>query len=238
MFDTFIHILTSGLLIGIFVSAPMGPIGMLVIQRTLNKGRLPALFTGMGAALSDITYCLLTGLGLSFVTDFINDNELLLQILGSVVLAAFAFYLFRKNPAIALKKPDRAPESYWKDFATGFLFTFANPLILFFIIGLFARFNFLLPEFRYYHYILGYLSIFAGALAWWWLITFFVNKVRSHFNVRSLWVLNRVIGLVLLAMAVVGLYKGVTGYIDQYNSHKTQQNEQTIEPTDATVGRP
>ena len=92
------HILTSGLLIGIFVSAPMGPIGMLVIQRTLNKGRRPALFTGVGAALSDLTYSLLTGLGLSFVTDFITANELLLQILGSLVLIAFAFYLFKKNP--------------------------------------------------------------------------------------------------------------------------------------------
>ena len=195
------HILTSGLLIGIFVSAPMGPIGMLVIQRTLNKGRRPALFTGVGAALSDLTYSLLTGLGLSFVTDFITANELLLQILGSLVLIAFAFYLFKKNPTIALKKPG------------GFLFTFANPLILFFIIGLFARFNFILPEFRYYHYILGYISIFAGALLWWWLITFFVNKVRSHFNMRSLWIFNKIIAGILTIMALYGLYNGIVGYI-------------------------
>ena len=70
----------------------MGPIGMLVIQRTLNKGRRPALFTGVGAALSDLTYSLLTGLGLSFITDFIIAKELLLQIIGSVVLIAFALY--------------------------------------------------------------------------------------------------------------------------------------------------
>ncbi|MBD5224467.1 MAG: LysE family transporter [Bacteroidales bacterium] len=206
------HIVTSGLLIGIFISAPMGPVGMLVIQRTLNKGRRPALFTGIGAALSDITYCLLTGLGISFITDFIESKEMLLQIVGSVVLIGFAFYLFKKNPAAALKKPDVIPNSFWKDFATGFLFTVANPLILFFIIGLFARFNFLLPHFRYYHYILGYASIFGGALLWWWLITFFVNKVRAHFNVRSLWVFNRIIGAILFVMAFVGLYKGLSGY--------------------------
>lgn len=212
--EYFGQIITSGLLIGIFISAPMGPIGMLVIQRTLNKGRLPALFTGIGAALSDLTYCLLTGLGLSFVTDFITNNEQLLSILGSIVLIAFAFWLSRKNPAISLKKPDDVPNSFWKDFGSGFLFTFANPLILFFIIGLFARFNFLLPEFRYYHYILGYASIFGGALLWWWLITFFVNKVRAHFNVRSMWLFNRIIALILLTMALVGLYKGINGYID------------------------
>lgn len=216
--ETFVNILWSGVLIGIFVSAPMGPIGMLVIQRTMSKGRKPAFFTGIGAALSDLTYSLLTGLGLSFVTDFITTNELLLQILGSVVLLGFAFYLFRKNPTLALTTPQAAVGSYWKDFVTGFLFTFANPLILFFIIGLFARFNFILPEFRYYHYILGYASIFAGALTWWWLITFFVNKVRNHFNMRSLWIFNRVIACILALMALYGLYGGITGYINLHNA--------------------
>ncbi len=211
--DQLIHIVTSGLLIGIFISAPMGPVGMLVIQRTLNKGRLPALFTGIGAAVSDLTYALLTGFGMSFVTDLVTRNQLMLQILGSLVLIAFAFYLFKKNPAGTLKKPDRGPDNYWKDFLTGFLFTFANPLILFFIVGLFARFNFILPELRYFHYILGYASIFGGALLWWWLITFFVNKVRAHFNVRSMWILNRCIALVLCIMALVGLYNGISGYL-------------------------
>ena len=208
-----IHILTSGLLIGVFVSAPMGPIGMLVIQRTINKGRWAAFFTGLGAALSDLTYSLLTGLGLSFVTDFITANELLLQIVGSVVLIGFALYLFRKNPSLAIKDTQVAASNYWSDFATGFLFTFANPLILFFIIGLFARFNFLLPEFTYYHYILGYISIFAGAMAWWWLITFSISKLKSHFTVKSMWLLNRIIAIILLIMAAVGLYKGINGYI-------------------------
>ncbi len=207
------HIVSSGLLIGIFISAPMGPVGMLVIQRTLNKGRHAALFTGVGAAISDFTYCLLAGLGISFVTDFIESKEMLLQIVGSIVLIVFAFYLFRKNPATELKKPDETPNTFWKDLGTGFLFTVANPLILFFIIGLFARFNFVVPEFRYYHYILGYASIFGGALLWWWLITFFVDKVRAHFNMRSLWIFNRIIGTLLTIMAIVGLYKGITGLL-------------------------
>ena len=207
------HIISSGLLIGIFISAPMGPVGMLVIRRTLNKGRLPALFTGIGAALSDLTYSLLTGLGISFITDFIESKELLLQIAGSVVLIGFAFYLFRTNPTAALKKPDDSQNTFWRDLGTGFLFTFANPLILFFIIGLFARFNFLLPEFCYYHYILGYVCIFGGALLWWWMITYFVNKVRAHFNVRSLWIFNRIISAVLFLMALIGLYKGISGYL-------------------------
>lgn len=208
-----LYILIRGLAIGVLISAPMGPIGMLCIQRTLNKGRWAAFFTGVGAALSDLIYCLLTGLCMSFITDFIETNQLILQILGSVVLGIFAIFLFRQNPARGLSTPSDAPNTYWKDFGSGFILTFSNPLILFFIIGLFARFNFLLPEFRYYHYIAGYVAIFGGALLWWYSITFFVNKVRTHFNVRSLWLINRIIGGILLLMGIMGLVMGVKDYI-------------------------
>lgn len=211
--EHFWNIMSSGVLIGILMSAPMGPIGMLVIQRTLNKGRRPAFYTGIGAALSDLTYSLLTGLGMSFVTDFVTSRQMLLQIVGSVVLIGFAFYLFKKNPTVSLKKPDEVSPGFWRDFWTGFLFTFANPLIVFFIIGLFARFNFLLPEFQYYHYVAGYGAIVGGALLWWWLITYFVNKARAHFNVRSLWIFNRIVACILFIMAAVGLWKGITGYL-------------------------
>ncbi len=203
------YILLTGILIGILISAPMGPIGMLVIQRTLNKGRTAAFFTGVGASLSDIVYCLLTGLGLSFVTDFIESNQNLLQVIGSLVLIIYAVYLFKNNPSRSLKPPVESATNYWRDFVTGFLFTFSNPLILFFIIGLFARFNFLDAHYRFYHYIIGYTSIIVGAVGWWFLITFFVNKVRAHFNVRSLWLVNRSIAVILLIMSTVGFVLGI-----------------------------
>lgn len=198
-----------GLLIGILVSAPMGPIGMLCIQRTLNRGRWPAFFTGVGAALSDLIYCLLTGLGLSFVTDFIQSNQSALQAIGSVVLILYAACLFVSNPSRALQPTPMQAGSYWKDFGTGFLFTFSNPLILFFIIGLFARFSFLAPEFREYHYVAGYMAIFLGAILWWFGVTYFVNKVRRHFNIRSMWLLNRILAAIILIMGIVGFVSGI-----------------------------
>lgn len=203
-------IMLRGLLIGILISAPMGPIGVLCIQRTLNKGRWPAFFTGIGAALSDLIYCLLTGLSLSFITDFIESNLSLLQVIGSVFLIAYAIYLFGINPSRQLRKSTLQVNSYWKDFVTGFLFTFSNPLILFFIIALFARFSFLAPEFQAYHYVAGYASIFGGAILWWLFVTYFVNKVRAHFNVRSMWLVNRVIAVILFVMAAVGFISGIS----------------------------
>ncbi|MBR1964529.1 MAG: LysE family transporter [Muribaculaceae bacterium] len=211
--EEFGYIIIRGLAIGILISAPMGPIGMLCIQRTLDKGKFPAFFTGVGAALSDIFYCLLTGLGLSFITDFIETHQILLKIIGSLVIIAFGIYLIKKNPSRSLKKPTAQSNTYWSDIVSGFFLTLSNPLILFFIIGLFARFNFMLPEFKYYHYIVGYLSIFIGALIWWFTITSAVNKVRAHFNIRSMKIVNRVIAILLIVMAIIGLILGINDYI-------------------------
>lgn len=201
------HILPRGLAIGILISAPMGPIGMLIIQRTLSKGRWPAFFTGIGAALSDLAYCLLTGFGISFITDFIEQNQKLLQIVSGIVLIAFGIFLFRKNPTRALQPSNVAPSNnYLSDIVSGFFLTVSNPLILFFIIGLFARFNFILPDnFSTAHYVLAYLTILVGALLWWYIVTMLVNSLRRRFNVRSLWLINRIIGSLLIVMAIAGL---------------------------------
>lgn len=206
-----LYVLWRGIAIGVMISAPMGPVGMLCIQRTLSKGRLTGLYTGIGAAASDLIYCLLTGFGLSFIEDFLTRNQNVIQLLGSGVLIGFAIYLLRKNPVTSLRtrgEPDSSTPH--KDILGGFLFTFSNPLILFLIVGLFARFNFLDAGLRWYIYILGYISIAAGALGWWWMVTYFVNKVRAHFNVRSLWLINRVIGVVILIFGIVGLVTGIS----------------------------
>ena len=207
--DSYFYLIPRAIAIGILISAPMGPIGMLIIQRTLSKGRWPAFFTGVGAGLSDLVYCLMTGFCLSFITGFIDRHQFAIQIVGGIVLAAFGAYLFSKNPTRALKPSEQTTNNYWSDTVSGFFLTFSNPLILFFIIGLFARFNFLLPEYEAHHYIVGYLLIFVGALVWWYIITFLVSRLRKRFNLRSLWLINRIIGIILLGMALVGVVMAV-----------------------------
>lgn len=205
--DQLLYVIPRGIAIGALVSAPMGPIGMLVIQRTLSKGRWPAFFTGIGAAFSDLVYCLLCGFCLSFVTGFIDRHELLIQIVGSVVLIGFSIFLFRKNPTRSLvaREQGPAPTNYWTDILSGFALTFSNPLILFFIIGLFARFNFLQPEYKFHHYLAAYLFIFCGATLWWYMITFLVGRFKGRFNVRSLRLINRIVAFILLIMAIAGI---------------------------------
>lgn len=206
-----IYTLWRGLAIGVIISAPMGPVGILCVQRTLDKGRKTGLYTGIGAALSDLLYCLLTGFGLSFIEEFLERNSNVIQIIGSIVLIGFGIYLFRSNPSRKLKKKTDQKIPAGKNILNGFLFTFSNPLIIFLIIGLFARFNFLAVEIKWYQYIIGYIAIIAGAMLWWYIVTFFVDKVRAHFNLRSMWLINKIIGGIIMIFAVVGIITAVSG---------------------------
>ena len=94
---TIVSIIIGCLSVGIILSAPMGPIGILVVQRTMEKGRLSGVYTGIGAAVSDLFYCLLAGLGLSFVTDFITKYQELFQIGGSIILIVFAIFMILRR---------------------------------------------------------------------------------------------------------------------------------------------
>lgn len=195
----------------------MGPVGILCIQRTLNQGRNAGLFTGVGAAASDLFYCLLVGLGISLVTDFIADHVNVLQIIGSVILIVYAVYMIFHNPVSQIKENIDQRDDHLRDMVTGFLFTLSNPLIMFLIIPLFARFGFPLPEYKFYHVIIGYAFIVVGALLWWGVITFFVDKVRTHFNIRSMWLINRIIGSIILVLSLYGLVTGTIAYLYQLN---------------------
>ncbi|MBD5371632.1 MAG: LysE family translocator [Bacteroides sp.] len=209
--ESIVYMLWRGIAIGVLISAPMGPVGILCIQRTLDKGRHAGLYTGIGAAISDLLYCLLTGFGLSFIEDFIESNQNVIQLIGSVVLIAFSIYLFRKDPASPHRHSVAENVSARKNILGGFLFTFSNPLIIFLIIGLFARFNFTLPEINGAYYAVGYLGIVVGALGWWYVITYGVDKVRSRFTMRSMKALNIIIGVVILIFAAVGIVSSIMG---------------------------
>lgn len=203
---TILGLLVKGFIIGVVVSAPMGPTGVLCIQRTLNKGRWYGFVTGLGASLSDIAYALLTGYGMSFIFDFISANQFYLQLFGSVMLLVFGFYTFRSNPVHSIRpmSQNKSTGTYLHNFFTAFAVTLSNPLIIFLFIGLFARFSFLLPGIHLYEQVIGYLAIALGTLTWWFAITFFVNKVRAKFNLRGIWMINRIIGGIVIILSILG----------------------------------
>ena len=204
--QSILEILMKGFLIGVIVSAPFGPVGVLCVQRTLNKGRWYGLVTGLGAALSDIIYAIFTGYGLSFIFEYINRNIYILQLLGSVMLLLFGLYTFRTNPVKSIRPSSSDMKgSYFYNFITALFVTLSNPLIIFLFIGFFARFAFVLPQAPYGVAIAGYASIALGAICWWFCITYFVSRVRKKFNLRGIWLLNRIIGVIVSLVAIAGV---------------------------------
>jgi len=202
---TVIDIIYKGILIGIMVSAPMGPIGLLCVQRTLNKGQWHGFFSGVGAACSDLLYAGIVCLGMGIVMDFIENNRDVLQIIGSVFLLVFGIYTFRSNPSKQLHKPKDQVNSISQDIISAFFLTLSNPLIIFFYLVLFSRFNFISHTEKLFSMLLGLLFIFAGALLWWFLLTFFVGKLRKVINVRRLWLINKIVGIAIIGASIYGL---------------------------------
>ncbi len=195
----------KGFIIGVLVSAPMGPIGLLCIQRTLNKGRWHGFCTGIGATFSDIIYATITCLGMGIIIDFVQNNQELLQIVGGFLLLMFGYYIFQSNPSKNLTKPKEAINTYSQDTVTAFFLTLSNPVIIFLFIALFARFNFIDSEEKIFSMIWGLLCIAIGALSWWMLITTLVGMLRKNFNLRGLWIMNKVVGMVIMVVSVVGV---------------------------------
>lgn len=194
----------KGIVIGILVSAPMGPVGMLCIQRTLSKGRWHGFVTGLGATLSDMLYAIITCLGMGIVVGFIEANQAPLQLAGSVVLGLFGYYTYRANPVKGLQKRKENKISYTQDFVSSFFLTLSNILIILLFVGLFARFGFVLPDHSAWMMLGGVGCIALGAICWWFGITWIVSKLKQWFNIRGIWMLNRVTGIIFMLLAVVG----------------------------------
>ncbi len=194
----------KGLLVGIIASAPMGPVGILCIQRTIQKGRAYGIATGAGAALSDIIYAIMTGLGMSFVKDFIDDKEnpFWLKLMGSVMLLLFGIYMFRSDPRKAMRPKATSKGSLAHNFTTAFLVTLSNPLIIFLFLALFNALSFVIPG-NIFGQCVGYLSIVAGAMLWWLGLTYVINRMRRNFGIRGIQRLNRTIGCIVLAASLL-----------------------------------
>lgn len=200
-----IELIFKGILIGIIASAPMGPVGVLCIQRVLNKGCWQGFATGVGAAFSDIIYALLTGLGMRFMLDFITKPTplFILKVVGSLLLMAFGVYCFRSRPR-EVHLVNKANMSLGYNAHTAFWITFANPLIILLFIAVMAQLSFVVPN----HPLemgIGYLSIFVGALLWWFGLTWLVDQIKERFNQNGILIINKVIGAIVIIVSAIFL---------------------------------
>lgn len=201
-----LDIIVKGLIIGVLASAPMGPVGVLCVQRTLNKGRWYGFVTGVGAALSDIIYALVTGFGMSFVMELISNERtlFLLKLAGSVLLLIFGIYTYRSNPTKNMHISSKTKGTLAYNGITAFWLTFLNPLIIFLFMVLFAQFSFVIPD-HTFEMSVGYSCIIIGALLWWFFLTWAIDKVRKQFDTGGIVIINKVIGSLVIIISLVVL---------------------------------
>ena len=160
--------------------------------------------TGAGAALSDFIYALVTGLGMSFVMDFIDNERNLfwMKLIGSIMLFIFGLYLFRTDPRKCLRPVSTKKGTLLHNFSTAFLVTLSNPLIIFLFIALYNMLTFVIPG-NFLGQCVGYISIVGGAMLWWLGLTYVINRMKQNFGVRGILRLNRTIGTIVLIASVI-----------------------------------
>lgn len=191
----------KGLIIGIIVSAPIGPIGLLCAQRTLSKGRAHGYATAIGATLSDLFYAIIAVCGMSFVVDFIKDHQFILRLAGCAAIFFYGLYTYINNPVNKLNKI-QPTKDYIQDCLSSFGLTITNPLVILLFIALFAKFNYVSESFSLTSNILAVVFILIGAALWWMFLVNIISYFRGRFNIRGMGVINRGTGIILMVLSI------------------------------------
>jgi len=211
----FIMLIIKGILIGLLVSIPLGPIGVLVIQRTVNKSRIAGLMSGLGAALSDTLYAIVAGFSLTFIIDFIRIHELFFQSLGAVVVLILGISIFFKNPVSDLRRNRLRGNTHFQDIISSFLVTVSNPLTVFVFLAVFASSGVAVSLEKPFHSFFVILGISLGAFLWWFTLSGIVSLFKHKINLRVLWWINKTAGaliiLFVIVTVIIAIQKGMIG---------------------------
>lgn len=202
MFD--VVYIFRGILIGLMVSVPLGPMGVLIIQKTLQKGALAGFIAGMGAACADLFYASVAAFGLGFVINIIQSHELILQIIGGIFLLIIGLKIYFDNPLKQIRMKKRVSKTgLLGDFLTLFFLTVSNPVAIVVFMAVFAGTSVFgdTPSFRIEFFVLT--GVLLGGGLWWYTLSTLVNIFRRKFRLRVLITINRVSGVIITVLGVL-----------------------------------
>jgi threonine/homoserine/homoserine lactone efflux protein len=197
-----LNLLWKGIVTGLAVSIPLGPLGILCIQRTVNKNWKSGIFSGMGIATADTVYAFVAGFSLSIIIDFIRTYELYFKLVGLFVLILLGIYIFRSNPTKQIQTYKRRGSSHVQDYLTTFFITLSNPLSVFVFVAIFTGYSIVMQFSHPLEALLTIGGIFIGCSLWWIIITGLANLFRHKFTINTLYWANRIIGLGVIIIAV------------------------------------
>jgi threonine/homoserine/homoserine lactone efflux protein len=190
-----------GLIIGFSIAAPVGPIGVLCIRRTLSEGRVTGLFTGLGAASADAIYGFIAGSGLVFISSVLVSQQAWLRIIGGLFLCFLGVKTILSRPsehAAPIRRYHHA-----QAYVSTFFLTLTNPMTILSFAAVFAGFG--LSQGSYESAELLVLGVFSGSALWWVILSSLANAFRSGLGTRRLQWVNRISGIIILMFGVLAL---------------------------------
>ena len=200
-----IDFLIKGIIVGFLASIPLGPVGVLCIQRTINKGRTSGLFSGMGAATVDAFFALVAALGLTFIINFIEEQQFYIQMIGGGVLIFLGTRIFNTNPIQQIRRHRKKKNKLIEDFISVFFLTLSNPLAIFLFVAAFAGIGVVTSKDSSVKSSLIIAGVFIGATIWWASLTFFVDLFRKKFRLKQLWWINKIAGVLIIVFGIAAM---------------------------------
>jgi threonine/homoserine/homoserine lactone efflux protein len=194
-------IIPVGLIVGVLIAAPVGPVNVLCIQRAIERGFWGGVAAGIGSVAGDGLIALCAGLGVGTVSGALQDHRGIIQLCGGLALIAFGVRLFFSAPRLRMATEAEASSARLRDFAWDipqtFFLTITNPGA---VLGLFAVFGGV-STFVEVHSTIDVLlmvaAIVGGSLLWWVALSNLIGRYRHQIDVRTLYLVNRVAGLLL-----------------------------------------
>ncbi len=193
-------------IIGICASAPLGPVAILVLQKSLCYGHRAGFTTGLGASVVDTAYAIISIFALAFAQHFINTYEPIIFLIGGPVIAVLGYSMAFKNPFRKMEPGETATHgASVKDFLQAVATTVSNPGAVLVMFALFAFFQVDLSDkgFRIYPIIL---AVASGSITYWFFFSWFFSNWRKVFNMRKIIWLNRIAGIIIIiiGLALIG----------------------------------
>ncbi len=197
-----INFLIKGTVIGFSIAAPVGPIGILCIRRSLTKGHLSGFVTGMGAASADMVYGVIAAFGLTFISSFLVDQQLWLKIIGMIFLFYLGIKTFLEKPQ---EKNDRKAKSngLFSDYLSTFFLTIINPMTILSFAAVFAGLGLGETSGNYISASILVLGVFIGSALWWIILSNGVGVFRKKIKSNILGWVNKISGSIIIGFALV-----------------------------------
>lgn len=193
----------KGLLLGISIAAPVGPMGVLCIRRTLASGMTAGLLTGLGTAVADAVYGAVAGFGITAIASFLLDNSVFLRIVGGLFLLYLGYSTYTARPAV--QKARFRDENPAGIFISSFLLTLSNPMTIISFAAVFAGLGAGSAGKNYADSAALVTGVFAGSLLWWLFLSGTVSILKMKFNQTQLHWINIISGSILAAFGIVSL---------------------------------